>query len=66
MLKLDARDRPWNRGWRRFVTDHIIAEVPDEIAACEFECHEAECSGEKWERCQRRLRAMESAKGIAN
>jgi hypothetical protein len=32
-----------------------VAQVPDDIAVCEFECAEQECQLQDWEHCQRRL-----------
>lgn len=34
-----------------------VAEVPDDIAVCEFECSKTECRRGDWHRCERRLRA---------
>lgn len=35
-----------------------IRDVPEEIAACEFECRRTDCRHGDWETCERRLRAM--------
>lgn len=40
--------RPW-------INDQIVSDVPDELAICEFDCRESECSSSKWESCQRRV-----------
>ena len=37
-----------------------VAEVPEEIAVCEFECGKADCQQGDWERCERRLKACGS------
>lgn len=34
-----------------------VAEVPDDIAICEFECGKTECQVGDWLHCERRLRA---------
>ncbi len=49
--KISIGRRFWNfifRGW--------IAEVPDDIACCEFNCRELNCDRGKWETCENRLR----------
>ena len=44
-----------DRGWR-FLVNHLIQDVPEEIAVCEFDCRETDCSMERWISCERRLR----------
>lgn len=44
-----ARIRLWLRS-------EIIAEVPPEIAACEFQCRVHQCMRDQWETCENRLR----------
>jgi len=34
-----------------------VANVPEDIAICEFECGKQECRLQDWEHCERRLRA---------
>jgi hypothetical protein len=34
---------------------HIIEDVPNELAACEFECRVGECSQGEWKQCKRRI-----------
>ena len=34
-----------------------VAEVPEDVAVCEFECTKTECRLGDWECCERRLRA---------
>lgn len=49
--KISIGRRLWNlifKGW--------IAEVPDDIACCEFNCRELNCDQGKWETCENRLR----------
>jgi hypothetical protein len=43
----------FDRGWR-FLIDHLIQEVPDSIAVCEFDCRETDCTVERWASCERR------------
>ena len=38
----------WLRRW-------IVADVPADIAACEFDCRVVSCPNEKFDHCQRRL-----------
>ena len=33
-------------------------EVPQEIAACEFDCRKTECLMGHWEQCERRRKSM--------
>ena len=40
--------RKWFKGW--------IEDVPEEIAACEFECPRSNCLQGEWETCPNRLR----------
>jgi hypothetical protein len=35
-----------------------VAEVPEDIAVCEFDCEETECRLGDWDRCERRLKAQ--------
>ena len=39
----------------RWLKDQWVAEVPDDLAICEFECRESECSFDGWANCVRRL-----------
>jgi hypothetical protein len=41
-------------GWLRL----LVEEVPDEVAACEFECSRTQCRQGDWQHCERRLRAV--------
>ena len=40
--------------WRTFVRKHIIAHVPDEMAAC-LDCGAVQCLNSKYETCPGRL-----------
>jgi hypothetical protein len=33
----------------------IVSEVPEDLAICEFDCPETQCSISKWMSCQRRI-----------
>jgi len=33
----------------------IVAEVPADLAVCEFECRKTECSSDEWICCERRI-----------
>jgi len=43
------------RLWR-LVTRQIIDDPPDDIAICEFDCREGQCSQQEWDTCDRRIR----------
>jgi hypothetical protein len=36
----------------------LIPEVPEEIAACEFDCRKTECLMGNWAQCERRQQAI--------
>ena len=36
----------------------FVPEVPEELAACEFDCRKTECLMGHWEQCERRQQAM--------
>ena len=36
----------------------LIAEVPEEISACEFDCRNTECRMGNWSQCELRQQAM--------
>jgi hypothetical protein len=40
--------------WRAFVSKHIVAHVPDEMAAC-LDCGVVQCLNSKYETCPSRL-----------
>ncbi|MGF1497901.1 MAG: hypothetical protein ACFB8W_13920 [Elainellaceae cyanobacterium] len=35
------------KGW-------FVADVPADVAACEFECRKLDCTEQEWQDCQRR------------
>ncbi len=39
------------------VNDQIVSEVPEDLAICEFDCRESQCSSSKWVSCERRISA---------
>ncbi len=45
----------------RWLKAQWVAEVPDDLAICEFECRETECSFDGWANCWRRI--SETPKG---
>jgi hypothetical protein len=45
------------RKLRRWLS-RLIQDVPEDIAACEFECRRLECRQGDWETCEKRLRGM--------
>ena len=50
---------------RRWIRDRLIQDVPEDIAACEFECRRTECLQGDWETCEKRLRGMRGNKNRA-
>lgn len=52
---------------RRLAAETVdcIAEVPPELAACEFDCRVTHCSGERWSNCPRRLRQARRLQAMA-
>jgi hypothetical protein len=38
-----------------WVRAQIACEVPEDLAICEFDCRESQCSISKWMSCQRRI-----------
>ena len=37
-----------------WLRNQIVAEVPADLAVCEFECRKIECSSDEWICCERR------------
>jgi len=35
--------------------DFVVADVPDDLAVCEFDCHTSRCTSREWARCDRRI-----------
>ena len=35
--------------------EQIVAEVPGDLAVCEFDCRESQCSWDEWGSCERRI-----------
>lgn len=50
----------FDRGWR-FLMNHLIQDVPESLALCEFDCRHPDCTPEQWASCERRLRAVQRA-----
>jgi hypothetical protein len=42
------------RLWKR-VKPMIVAEIPADSAACEFDCRELDCSEQDWQNCPQRI-----------
>jgi hypothetical protein len=40
--------------WQQ-LKDHLIEEVPEDIAVCEFDCRKGQCLYREWISCERRL-----------
>jgi hypothetical protein len=57
-------DAPQNKkaSWLRRLLERnarrVVDDVPEEIAACEFECRKLDCREGDWKTCARRLRGI--------
>jgi hypothetical protein len=40
---------------RSFLLNHLIQDVPEVDALCEFDCRKLQCTSEEWASCERRL-----------
>jgi len=49
--KMSLKERIW---------EHIVSEIPDELAPCEFDCHVEECTEDDWMHCENRLKLVEA------
>jgi hypothetical protein len=52
--------RPLKR-LQRWLSQHLVQSVPEEISICEYECQEPECHIAKWALCEKRVARTESA-----
>lgn len=50
--------------WQK-VTALVAVEVPAEVAACEFDCHELNCEERQWATCPRRVSKSEAIADLA-
>lgn len=41
---------------------HIVSEVPDELAPCEFDCPAKSCKEGNWRNCGNRLKMVDAIK----
>ena len=39
---------------------HIVSEIPDELAPCEFDCPAQDCIEDDWRHCGNRLKMVEA------
>jgi len=39
---------------------HIVSEIPDELAPCEFDCPMEDCAEDNWKECGNRLKMVEA------
>jgi hypothetical protein len=46
---------------QRWLADHIIQNVPEEVSVCEYECQEPDCHIAKWAMCEKRATRPEKA-----
>ncbi|MGF1569813.1 MAG: hypothetical protein ACFCVD_17385 [Nodosilinea sp.] len=42
----------------------VVAEVPADSAACEFDCRELDCSSEDWQNCPQRIQKAAAIKSL--
>jgi hypothetical protein len=42
----------------------IAAEISPDMAACEFDCRELDCSEKDWQSCPRRLQKAEAIRAL--
>ena len=47
-----------SRRLSNLITQRWIADVPEDIACCEFNCRELHCEQQHWETCEHRLHHM--------
>jgi len=40
----------------RLLKSHLVSDVPEEIALCEFDCRKSQCEQTEWDTCARRIR----------
>jgi len=41
--------------FRNWVKDQIVADVPEDLAICEFDCPQSQCCSSNWITCQLRI-----------
>lgn len=46
---------------RRWASDHLIQNVPDDVSFCEYECQDPDCHIAKWALCEKRTTHLEQA-----
>jgi hypothetical protein len=46
----------------RWIHNHIVQSVPEDIALCEYDCRKLECSMGEWEHCERRKQHLRTAR----
>jgi hypothetical protein len=51
---MSERNQSQDSWWKRF-KNQCCQVVPDEIAACEFDCRSPECLDAVWKKCVKRL-----------
>lgn len=51
--------------WQQFKA-HLYAEVPAEVAACEFYCRELNCTAQTWEDCPKRQQKEQAIHQLRN
>jgi len=45
---------------QRWIADHIIQNVPEEVSVCEYECQEPNCHIAKWAMCEKRVPRLDN------
>ncbi len=55
MTRDDSGRSYFRRLWE-FVKGGIVADAPEEVAMCEFDCRKGQCRHDEWDACERRIR----------
>lgn len=45
---------------------HIVSEIPDELALCEFDCLKQDCTEDDWGHCEKRLQMVKAIRACRN
>ena len=48
------------RSISRWLRTMLIADVPEDIALCEFDCSKKQCRTGEWETCERRIKTLQT------
>ena len=45
--------------WFNRISENVVECVPEEIAACEYDCRAPSCSAGEWKTCERRIDSLQ-------